>query len=65
MAFFSFILGSVTGLIAMLTSIFAYDANLAVSLLTWFTTGAAVSIYALVITMAPQAGPFHNQMNDA
>ncbi len=65
MAFFSFILGSIAGVIAMMTSIFAYDANLTVSLLTWFATGAAVSIYALAVTLAPQTGAFHSQTNDA
>jgi hypothetical protein len=65
MAFLSFLIGSIAGLVAMLVSVLAYDASVASSLVLWFVTGSTVSLYTLAATYRPQPGMFGSQPNGA
>ena len=53
MAFILFLVGGIAGVIAMLTSIIAFDASFLAALSVWFATGIAVSLVGVALALAP------------
>ena len=54
MAFIFFLIGGIAGVIAMLTSIFVFDASVLTALTAWFATGMAVSLAGVAIALVPR-----------
>jgi hypothetical protein len=65
MAFVFFLIGGMAGMIAMLTSIFIFDASIFTALAVWFGTGMAISLAGVALAMAPQAGQHTGQLVEA
>ena len=65
MAFILFLVGGVAGVIAMLTSIFVFDASVLTALTAWFATGMAVSLAGLAIAMVPRGQMVRGEMVEA
>ena len=54
MAFILFLVGGIAGVIAMLTSIFVYDASFLSALAVWFATGMAISLVGIALATVPR-----------
>lgn len=65
MAFILFLVGGLAGVIAMLTSIFVFDASVLTALTAWFATGMAVSLAGIVIAMVPRGVMVRGEMVEA
>lgn len=65
MAFVLFIAGGIAGVIAMLTSIFVFDASFLTALTAWFATGMAVSLAGIAIASVPRGQMVRGQMVEA
>ena len=65
MAFIFFLLGGIAGVIAMLTSIFVFDASFLTALTAWFATGMAVSLVGLAVAMVPRGQMVRGEMVEA
>lgn len=65
MAFIFFLVGGIAGVIAMLTSIFAFDASALAALAVWFATGMAVSLGGIGLAMVPRGVMRNGQMVEA
>ena len=65
MAYILFVVGGIAGVIAMLTSIIAFDASALAALAVWFGTGMAVSLVGIALAMAPRGVMRNGQMVEA
>ena len=65
MAFILFLVGGIAGVIAMLTSIFVFDASALAALAVWFATGMAVSLGGIALAMVPRGVMRNGQMVEA
>ena len=65
MAFILFLVGGIAGVIAMLTSIIAFDASALTALTAWFATGMAVSLAGVAIAMVPRGTMVRGEMVEA
>jgi hypothetical protein len=65
MAFILFVFGGIAGVIAMLTSLIAFDASVMSAVAIWFGTGMAVSLAGLAVALAPRAAAHEGQMVEA
>jgi hypothetical protein len=65
MAFILFVIGGIAGVIAMLTSIVAFDASFMSALAIWFGTGMAVSLVGIAVALAPRADALGGQLVEA
>ena len=54
MAFVLFVFGAVSGIVAMITSIFVFDAGFLSALGVWFGTGMAVSVAGIALAVIPR-----------
>jgi hypothetical protein len=59
MAFILFLVGGIAGVIAMLTSIVAFDASFLAALAVWFAAGMIISLAGIALASVPQ-GRMHN-----
>ena len=62
MAFIFFIFGGIAGVIAMLASIFVFDASVLTAVTAWFATGMAVSLAGVAIAMVPRGTMVRGEM---
>ena len=65
MAFVLFLVGGLAGVIAMLTSIIAFDASFLTALAAWFATGMVVSFAGIALALAPRGIMRNGQMVEA
>jgi hypothetical protein len=65
MAFILFVTGGIAGVIAMLTSIIAFDANIMAAVAIWFGTGMAVSLVGVAFAVAPRSEAPEGQLIEA
>ena len=65
MAFILFIVGGIAGVIAMLTSIFAFDASFLTALAVWFTAGMGVSLTGVAVAIIPRGQMVRGEMVEA
>ena len=65
MAFILFLVGGIAGVIAMLTSIIAFDASFISALAIWFGTGMAVSLAGIALAMVPRGDAQEGQLAEA
>jgi hypothetical protein len=65
MAFILFVTGGIAGVIAMLTSIIAFDASFVSALAIWFGTGMAVSLAGIALALAPRSDATEGQLVEA
>lgn len=62
MAFILFVVGGFAGVIAMLTSIIAFDASFLFALAVWFATGMVISLGGIAFAMIPRSVEHTGQM---
>ena len=65
MAFIFFLIGGIAGVIAMLTSIFVFDASVLTALTAWFAAGMAVSLAGVAIALVPRGTMERGEMVEA
>ena len=65
MAFILFLVGGIAGVIAMLTSIFVFDASFLSALAVWFATGMVVSLAGIALAMMPRGVMIRGEMVEA
>lgn len=65
MALILFVIGGIAGVIAMLTSIIAFDASFISALAIWFGTGMAVSLAGIALAMVPRGTMEPGEMVEA
>ena len=65
MAFILFLVGGISGVIAMLTSIFVFDASFLSGLAVWFATGMVVSLAGIALAMMPRGVMIRGEMVEA
>jgi uncharacterized membrane protein YccC len=54
LAFIVFVVAGFAGVVAMLTSIFAFETSFLAALAVWFGTGMALSVAGIAVAMAPR-----------
>ena len=65
MAFILFLVGGIAGVMAMLTSIIAFDASFLAALAVWFVTGMAVSLVGIALASVPRGVMIRGEMVEA
>ena len=65
MAFILFLVGGIAGVMAMLTSIIAFDASFLAALAVWFATGMVVSLVGIALASVPRGVMIRGEMVEA
>ena len=65
MAFILFLVGGIAGVMAMLTSIIAFDASFLAALAVWFATGMVVSLAGIALASVPRGVMIRGEMVEA
>lgn len=65
MAFILFLVGGIAGVVAMLTSIIAFDASFLSAIAVWFATGMAVSLAGIALATVPRGVMRNGKMVEA
>ena len=65
MAFILFLVGGIAGVMAMLTSIIAFDASFLAALAVWFVTGMVVSLVGIALASVPRGVMIRGEMVEA
>ena len=65
MAYILFLIGGIAGVIAMLTSIIAFDASFLAALSVWFATGMAASLAGIALASVPRGVMIRGEMVEA
>ena len=65
MAFILFLVGGIAGVVAMLTSIIAFDASFLSAIAIWFATGMTVSLAGIALATVPRGVLRNGKMVEA